>query len=870
MSPLSQKFYTVFLTAFLLVIPGIVFSGSISGLLIDTENNVIQEPVRVGISRNMQQWDEQVSEDGHYSFADLQPETYYLRAEGAGEDSWFYMVYYPGVWRYQNAEWVELEQDEDIEDVNIRLYYGGRISGAVTPGDNGEFDPNTVNARLFFTSDDPLGGNEPLTDFMLENPGAYSSISLPPGTYIIKFSLPSPDMHVPMFFGGTWEQFLAEKFTINEQELTEGIDAELPLGGGVTGIITAEGNPMPWSFVIAFVEGASPMSILMPFSYGSSDQEGIYRLYGLPEGECILQVMPSDQMFARQWYDGSYDMSDAAQIRIESGEMTENIDVDLERGILLSGTVTGPDGEVPEDFDGLTLEVLNEYGVNEGLDITWDEQGLWEARRCIIPRIHALKIDYNWGTNWTATYLNGAIHCWDAEWMYFAPQSGFGVDIELSWGGTVVGVVIDPEGFPVLDVVVKLHDEYGDLMETRTDIDGLFSFDGVPVGDYRLTASLELVDGVIEDMLYPLVCNGGAVQLSEAESFVVEAQQTRTIDMQFIQGGLLHIDILNPDGEYYDLYEDNCSAVAFPIRDDGLVFWDVTSYPDDPPFAGEEGADIILPPGNYTAVGIPVFGLFDPHGEIPVVRRTFYGGSYALQGARFFDVSSGETTEETIEMSVEGYMVSGWAVTDEGVSASRYPAMKFLVDTDGLVAAAFLTFFDTMGEGIFFFNGIPDGSYYLMANVEDECFAVTTWYPDFPEPGMKIENVEIPEETQTIVVDGDVVAGLELTLQTAENLTEVPHGNSGAQLPYGYRLHRPYPNPFNDVTHILFTLPAASRVSLKLYDLMGRKVANIVERRYTPGTHHVLIDAKELPGGVYFIKMNTGNWDASRKVVLVK
>ncbi len=72
------------------------------------------------------------------------------------------------------------------------------------------------------------------------------------------------------------------------------------------------------------------------------------------------------------------------------------------------------------------------------------------------------------------------------------------------------------------------------------------------------------------------------------------------------------------------------------------------------------------------------------------------------------------------------------------------------------------------------------------------------------------------------------------------------------------------------MTHVLFTLPIASRVSLRLYDLMGRKVADIAERRYTSGTHHAIIDAKELPGGIYFIRMSAGSRNASRKVVLVK
>jgi len=78
------------------------------------------------------------------------------------------------------------------------------------------------------------------------------------------------------------------------------------------------------------------------------------------------------------------------------------------------------------------------------------------------------------------------------------------------------------------------------------------------------------------------------------------------------------------------------------------------------------------------------------------------------------------------------------------------------------------------------------------------------------------------------------------------------------------------PNPFNNITQIEFTLPSTQRVSLRLYDVLGREVAVLMNEIQTAGRHHVMFDASGLPSGVYLCRLEAGKMAQTRKIVLLK
>lgn len=96
------------------------------------------------------------------------------------------------------------------------------------------------------------------------------------------------------------------------------------------------------------------------------------------------------------------------------------------------------------------------------------------------------------------------------------------------------------------------------------------------------------------------------------------------------------------------------------------------------------------------------------------------------------------------------------------------------------------------------------------------------------------------------------------------------HAERPALPPSGFALAPNYPNPFSSTTHIDFTLPHASTVSLTVVDVMGRAVAELVQGTVPAGTHTVTWDASRLASGIYFYRLNTGVFTQTRRLTLMK
>jgi hypothetical protein len=85
-----------------------------------------------------------------------------------------------------------------------------------------------------------------------------------------------------------------------------------------------------------------------------------------------------------------------------------------------------------------------------------------------------------------------------------------------------------------------------------------------------------------------------------------------------------------------------------------------------------------------------------------------------------------------------------------------------------------------------------------------------------------------------------------------------------------YILYQNYPNPFNPSTDIRFTIPQAAKVAIKLYNVLGENVANIVDNYFEAGSHSIVFDGINLAAGVYFYRLESGKFSATKKMLLIK
>ena len=89
-------------------------------------------------------------------------------------------------------------------------------------------------------------------------------------------------------------------------------------------------------------------------------------------------------------------------------------------------------------------------------------------------------------------------------------------------------------------------------------------------------------------------------------------------------------------------------------------------------------------------------------------------------------------------------------------------------------------------------------------------------------------------------------------------------------LPEIFSLDRAYPNPFNPVTTLRFSLPFETEVSLIIYNLQGRQVISLIDGNMGAGYHSVVWNADSHSSGVYFVTMIAGSFTNTQKLMLIK
>ncbi len=89
-------------------------------------------------------------------------------------------------------------------------------------------------------------------------------------------------------------------------------------------------------------------------------------------------------------------------------------------------------------------------------------------------------------------------------------------------------------------------------------------------------------------------------------------------------------------------------------------------------------------------------------------------------------------------------------------------------------------------------------------------------------------------------------------------------------VPERFAVHQNHPNPFNPVTMINYELPFDSKVTIRIYDITGRETATIVNDQMTAGYHSTVFNATNLPSGVYFYRVSAGQFEAVKRMMLIK
>lgn len=145
---------------------------------------------------------------------------------------------------------------------------------------------------------------------------------------------------------------------------------------------------------------------------------------------------------------------------------------------------------------------------------------------------------------------------------------------------------------------------------------------------------------------------------------------------------------------------------------------------------------------------------------------------------------------------------------------------------------------------VFFFT---EFDYYTYTDsIGFNTFWATTWHNWFPE---YLLGCEIDGEAY-----GDIITAVESEKEIITN----------------FILYQNYPNPFNSSTTITFTIPKSEKVIIKVFDVLGKEVSELLNEKKSAGTYDIKFNGSNLSTGVYFYKMQAGNFIDTKKFLLLK
>jgi len=174
------------------------------------------------------------------------------------------------------------------------------------------------------------------------------------------------------------------------------------------------------------------------------------------------------------------------------------------------------------------------------------------------------------------------------------------------------------------------------------------------------------------------------------------------------------------------------------------------------------------------------------------------------------------------------------------------------VDENGLIYCS------SANKGIWIFS--PDGEYVDKIDIDGKVLNINWGDADY----------------QTLyITERDHV--YKIRLNTKGFITEFPTEveNIKVPIPVKYELEQNYPNPFNPSTTIKYSIPSVethghASVQLKVYDILGREVATLVNQQQKPGYYEVEFDASNLTSGVYLYRIRAGEFLDTKKMILIK
>jgi len=417
--------------------------------------------------------------------------------------------------------------------------------------------------------------------------------------------------------------------------------------------------------------------------------------------------------------------------------------------------------------------------------------------------------------------------------------------------GTITGTVLLPDGNPAAGAMVQLsgvggHPEHGNHFNDRQMASnlGAFQFAQVPAGAYTVSASLRMAGAaaavieVVADQTTNVTLTLQPRDTSEhpRDSLtIVELEGTAIV---------LHPDSLHPLRTAYFLDVD-----ADGTPDYRLAFGPPWYNPPSGAVRPVNGDEITIVGGLLGFAEPPTVAVFTINGLVWRDPRDGHGG---FCGTQQFVVNQcgGHQTMSDADQHENPPHVEIMGMIEEDLCIPEPPQNA---------------------NGVFLFRTLPD---YRLMYVNFGADMIEP--PANPGEVFYIMGALVPshhnDEAQWVVPyeygtqfwrePGDTT---NLAATSSSAVDPVYTGEATTHL-----MARNYPNPFNPVTTIIYSVPAAGGVELKVFDITGREISTLINSRQSAGSYTVAWDGSANPSGIYFYRLTVGAQSFTNRMVLMK
>lgn len=413
-----------------------------------------------------------VANGGSLSFGSGTPFTGYVCTDAAGDyrvvamptgtytvrfyppqDSNYLEQSYNGKGPGQTPDPISVTAGEDRSEISAALQPGGSISGRVTRAADGE--PVADLCVSAVGQGDLSFGSGGWGVGCTDAEGNYRIIRLGTGQFQVSFPASTTKNLAPQYYSGKTSAATADPVSVTVGVETTGIDAAMADGGSITGIITAAetGQPVANGCVSAVPEGE------LSFTTGAggfacSDATGAYRIGGLTTNSYVVSFSPPlGSELLGESYNGRGPGEQPDPVAVTIGAESSGIDASLDRGGIISGTVTGSDGGVP--LSGVTVSAVGSgpspYAVTNSLG-QYSLVGLHTGD-------YRITFSPSYLSNHLSEWYNDKPDMASADLVAVAAGATVtGIDAELVAGGRITGRVTDAEtGNPLRGVCAEVR-----------------------------------------------------------------------------------------------------------------------------------------------------------------------------------------------------------------------------------------------------------------------------------------------------------------------------------------------------------------------------------------------------------------------------